>query len=162
MNSSNNLMEENMKDIKPVLLVVIALVMGGLGFFGGIQYQKSKTSVPGNFGRGMMGNRGSGSGQQRFGNLGNGQALRPVSGKIISLDDKSVTVEQNDGSSKIVLFSSSMTINKATNGAKSDLSVGVAVRIFGVANSDGSITAQNIQLNPAAGIPSDVQSAPNQ
>lgn len=53
-----------------------------------------------------------------------------------------------DGSSKIVLFSDKTEINKAAEATKEDLKVGEKVAVFGTENSDGSVTAQNIQLNP--------------
>lgn len=39
-------------------------------------------------------------------------------------------------------------INKTSAGAKSDLAKGAQVAVFGTENSDGSVSAQNIQLNP--------------
>lgn len=41
-----------------------------------------------------------------------------------------------------------LTINKATTATKSDLKTGEKVAVFGTPNSDGSVTAQSIQLNP--------------
>ena len=37
-------------------------------------------------------------------------------------------------------------INKASTGSKKDLKTGIRVVVFGIENSDGSITAQNISL----------------
>lgn len=71
-----------------------------------------------------------------------------VIGSIISMDDKSITVKLADGSSKIVLFSDATTYSNTVRAAKSDLKVGENVAIFGAANSDGSVTATEIQLNP--------------
>ncbi len=73
---------------------------------------------------------------------------RPISGEILSSDDKSITVKLQDGSSKIVLLSDKTQINKATSVTKLDLKSGEKVAVFGSENSDGSVTAQNIQLNP--------------
>lgn len=72
-----------------------------------------------------------------------------VVGEIISQDSKSITVKLQDGSSKIVLLSDSATVSKTESGSKSDLKDGTTVAVFGTTNSDGSVTAQNIQLNPA-------------
>jgi len=136
-----------MKANNILVTVLIALAVGSAGFFGGMKYQQSKTPTSmGQFGR-NGGPRVQGLNQQRPGGF-NAQGLRPVAGEIISQDDKSITVKLGDGSSKIVLFSDTTSINKAAEGTKGDLKVGDSVRIFGIANSDGSVTAQNIQLNP--------------
>lgn len=39
-------------------------------------------------------------------------------------------------------------MSKTATGSASDITVGQNVVAFGSANSDGSVTAQNIQLNP--------------
>jgi hypothetical protein len=59
-----------------------------------------------------------------------------------------MTVKLNDGSSKIVLLTGTTSINKAATAATSDLTVGETVSAFGTTNSDGSITATNVQINP--------------
>lgn len=119
-----------------IITVVLVLVAGGLGFFGGMQYQKIQRGRFGQFAT-------NGQFQRRFG--ANGGA---VMGEIISQDDKSITVKMPDGSSKIVLLSGTTSINKQAAGSASDLKTGEKVAVFGTTNSDGSVTAQNIQLNP--------------
>lgn len=52
------------------------------------------------------------------------------------------------GSSKIVVLSDKTLINKAEQATKSDLKTGEKVAVFGSSNSNGSVTAQSIQLNP--------------
>lgn len=126
-----------------ILIVVIVAVVVGLGaFWGGMQYQKLKASS----GNTQFGGQG-GTGQRRFGG-GNGARGGAVFGEIISSDADSITVKLMDGSSKIVVVSSSTSINKAATATKSDLKTGEKVAIFGTTNSDGSVTAQSIQLNP--------------
>ena len=71
-----------------------------------------------------------------------------VVGEILSKDDTSITVKLTDGSSKIVVLSSNTVINKAAIATKNDLTTGERVAVFGTVNSDGSVTAQDIQLNP--------------
>jgi hypothetical protein len=56
-----------------------------------------------------------------------------------------------DGSTKIVLLSDTTTVNKATTGTLSDLTKGQQVAVFGQENSDGSVTAQTVQINPILG-----------
>ena len=40
------------------------------------------------------------------------------------------------------------SINKAAAATKADLTVGQRVAVFGTTNTDGSVTAANVQLNP--------------
>jgi len=116
----------------------VAIIVGAGGFFGG-KYQQSKQPA-------FLRQFGTGQGMRAGQGQGTRQGFRPVSGEIISADEKSVTVKLQDGSSKIVLFSSKMTINKAAEGTSADLKVGERVSVFGTENTDGSVTAQNIQL----------------
>src|SRR5260221_60241 len=108
-----------MKDNSLLITIVVAVVVGAAAFFGGMQYQK--TQVAGamlnggyNPGGAMTGQRGSG----RFGG-GNGGA-RPVTGKIISQDANSITVQLMDGSSKIVNIAGSTTFSKTSTASASD------------------------------------------
>lgn len=48
----------------------------------------------------------------------------------------------------MVLLSDSVTISKTDTGLKEDVKTGISVAVFGTTNSDGTVTAQNIQLNP--------------
>ena len=128
-----------MKNNMIIIVIVVALVVGAGGFFAGMKYQQSKSPAGrfGNFQNARNGNTG-----QRA------QGFRPVNGEIISSDDKSITVKLQDGSSKIVLLTDTTSINKSSEGSKSDLKLGEKVAVFGTENSDGSVTAQNVQLNP--------------
>ncbi len=132
-----------------VLWVVLVIVVGAVAFWGGMQYGRN-ASAGSSFrqfsDRNMLGQTGmrTGSGQFSSRMRGGGQ----VAGEIISSDDSSVTVKLTDGSSKIVLLSDKTTINKAEQASKIDLTQGTRVVVFGTTNSDGSITAQMIQLNP--------------
>lgn len=119
------------------LTIILILIAGGLAFFGGLEYQKSQQASSKQF-----------SGQnRRFFNGQNGN-LRPVRGIVIASDDKSITVKLPDGSSKIVFLSDSTAVTEATSAGKESLIADKEVLIFGKENQDGSITAQNIQINP--------------
>ena len=146
------------------IVIATAVVVGGGAFFGGMKYAESKSprgrlsqadfqnlqnlspeerqqrlqELGANAGAGFRG--GAGGGQRGGGGF--------TAGEIIAKDDKSVTVKLQDGGSKIVFLSDSTEITKSVAGALSDLEIGKNISVNGTANSDGSITAQTIQLRP--------------
>lgn len=125
------------------LILVVAVIVGGAGFFAGTKYQQNKLNefarnLPENFEqmRGQMGqHRTNGSSE-----------LTTVRGEILSMDDSNVTVKLDDNSSKIVILADSTGINKSEKGSIEDLTEGTKVTIMGQTNSDGSVTASNIQI----------------
>lgn len=132
-----------MKKILPIIIALI--IIGGGAFYGGMKYTGSR-SPAGQFSRGDLSNAG---GRVLFGGPGGQRGGAGfVAGEILSKDDKSITIKLPDGGSKIVFFSDSTEIAKSVNGSISDLEVGKTVTANGTANSDGSITAQSIQLGP--------------
>lgn len=144
-----------MKNKSLVIGIVVVLVVGAGGFFGGIQYQKSKVSSFAGRGSGdVRGQFNQGddhqSGQDGFRGRFSGQG-RPVSGEIIGKDSESITVKLQDGGSKIVFISDTTTVAKTDEGSLNDLVEGTQVLVFGSENDDGSFTAENIQLNPEFG-----------
>lgn len=139
-----------------VITIIVAILVGALGFYGGIQYQKSRR---GSFGPGQFPNA---SGRPAGMEGGNGafQGGRPVSGEITSLDEETMTVKTEDGSSKIIIYSDSTQVNKTSEASKSDLQVGEEVTVIGSESSEGTITAQSIsigsqmfQVAPNEGLP---------
>jgi hypothetical protein len=136
---------KNTRVLVPIICVLLGL---GAGFFGGIEYKNYQANkARANFAAGgttgsterFTGTRSGTNGTTRGG---------AVMGSVLSMDDKSVTVKMSDGSSKIVLFGDSTTYTNTIDATKSDLKVGVNVAIFGTSNSDGSVTATNVQINP--------------
>lgn len=133
-----------------MIIAIFALIIGGVvGFFAGIQYQKSQRSQAFQ----LNGQARQAGGNENF-RAGQGarNGFAPVTGEIIDSDDKSITVKLEDGSSKIVLLSKETSISKSDSVSISELKKGERVAAFGTQNSDGSITAQNIQLNPMSRI----------
>jgi hypothetical protein len=127
-----------------VIIVILALLVGGgIGFFGGMQYQKSQRPSFGQFAGAGFGARGGSGAAGLRGRNGNGAV-----GTILSVDANSMTVKLADGSSKIVLLTTSTSFNKAAAATAGDLTVGGTVAAFGTTNTDGSITASNVQINP--------------
>ncbi|HEX6976770.1 MAG TPA: DUF5666 domain-containing protein [Patescibacteria group bacterium] len=133
-------MKKYLKYLIPAVFLIVGL---GVGFFGGTKFQQGKV-------QGVNTQFIPGQQRVRFGGNANGnfQALRPVSGEVISADDKSITVKMSDGSTKIVFLSGNTTVEKTDPAQTKDLATGTKVAVFGSTNPDGSVTAQNIQINP--------------
>lgn len=142
-----------MKDSKKnptIVLSIIAIAAAALGFFGGMKYQQTKTPT---FGKGvaqgaMNQNKQTGSASVKNVRAGAGTGNGLKMGTIAAMDATSITLKMQDGSSKIVILAGSTTYKKTADAAKTDVKVGDIVVITGTTNSDGSITAENVQLNP--------------
>jgi hypothetical protein len=119
-----------------IITIVIVVLVGTLGFFGGVQYQKSQRV---SFARGNMPQRGTPI------RPGNGFG-RPINGEITAIDANTITVKTIDGDSKIVVYSLSTQINKTTSGAVSDLKIGEQVMVVGSEGANGTLTAQTISV----------------
>lgn len=140
-----------MKKLLPVLIGAAILVSAG-SFYGGIAYANAKSPTRSNFQRtsasggqaNMMNGGASGQGNRRGGMMTGGF----IAGEVLSNDGKTLTIKGNDGSSKIVLLSEATEVSLFTAGKIDNLEVGKNVMVQGKANTDGSITAQSIQLRP--------------
>ncbi|HUO75656.1 MAG TPA: hypothetical protein VMU12_01950 [Candidatus Paceibacterota bacterium] len=128
-----------------ISVVVTAIVAGGAGYWLGNSHGQSMATA---------------QRAQRFGQAtGTGTANRSafggaVTGDVISVDATGFTVNMQTGGSRIVIVPASATIMKSTAGALSDVSVGTHVTVIGSANSDGSVTAQSVQIRPVMPSPS--------
>lgn len=145
-----------------LITIILLIVVGGAAFYGGMKYQQSQTRA--GFGQFAQGNAGAGFQRNGSGTRG-GNFGGATSGDIVSMDANSITVKLQDGSSKIVNLSDSTTYSKTDSASKADLKTGIKVAAFGTTNSDGSITAQNVQLNPTSRIgqrPSGIPPNPSQ
>lgn len=140
-----------MKKMLPIFIAIVIIVGGG-AFYGGMKYGESQKVPNGRNGLQAFGNFPQGSGQRAGGAGGQGRAFggaNATGGEIISADDKSITVKLPTGGSKIIFFSDSTKITKSVDGSTADLTAGQTIMASGTANSDGSITAETIQLRPA-------------
>jgi len=121
-----------------IIAVVVLLVVGVCAFYCGMLYGKSQNARP--FGN-MQG--------IKNGKI-NGGGSNFISGDIISKDNNSITLQlSNNSGSKIIFFSSKTQINKSAAATSDDLAKGTSVSITGTTNSDGSVTAQSIQIKPS-------------
>jgi hypothetical protein len=136
-----------------LVIGIVVITFSVASFFGGMKYQQSKVAPVRQFST-MQGRNGFTNGNTvQSGSVKNPGIVgrmgsKPVAGEITEATDKSITVKMLDGGSKIVFISSKTQINKASDAALSDLKKGETVSVFGQENQDGSVTAQNIQLNP--------------
>lgn len=131
-----------------IACVLVAVVFGGGGFYGGMQYANAqRPSGAARFAGATGANAGQfaarGQNGQR-GNFGGG-----ASGQVVSKDDKSLTLSIMGGGSKVVYYSASTTVNKMAAGSLDDVAQGSNVMVVGSSNADGSVTASMIQLRPA-------------
>ena len=142
--------------MEKIIIPVIVVVVVGIGaFYAGTKYSsaKSLTGARTAGGGGGFANLSPEERQARINELGvagfvgrgrNGN--NSAAGDIIAKDEKSITIKLRDGGSKIVFFSNTTSILKAVEGSVNDLVVGEQVTAQGGVNTDGSISAQSIQI----------------
>ena len=136
-----------------VTALIAAVVFGG----GGYWYGTTKAPVTGSQRFTQTGGAGNFGGANARGARGGGGN---VFGTILSKDATSITIQlasigstTTSSGTKIVLFSGSTNVTKTVDGSSADLIVGENVTVAGTVNSDGSVTAQNIQIRPAGTSP---------
>jgi hypothetical protein len=131
---------------KKIVWIVVGVIFLVGAFYGGMFYGKSQTvTTPGAYAAGAR-TRGVGA----TGGFG-GATI----GKIISKDATSITVQLMTGGqagtasgSKIIFLDNTTPITKQVTGTMSDLSIGTNVSVIGTANTDGSMSAQSVQIRP--------------
>ena len=139
-------------------VIAIVVIIGGGAFYGGMTYAQMSR---GGSGGGNFTNLSPEERQARFAGNGTPTGTRGpggmgggfTAGGIISKDETSITIKMQDGSTKIILVGSSAQIMKSAAGTVNDLTVGTQVTITGSANSDGSLTAESVQIRPAGSVP---------
>lgn len=124
------------KNIKIGIMVVVAIVVIAGSFYGGMVYKGSQTPARRTFGPGTAGTRFATGGSVSI-------------GSIVSIDGTSITLKMQNGSSRVILYSPTTEVGKFVTGKTSDLQAGENIMVSGQTNSDGSITAQSIQIRPA-------------
>jgi hypothetical protein len=133
---------------KKIMAGVVVIILLGGSFYSGMVYGKSGTPARGQFGNGQFTGNLNGMGGMRSA-MGGGF----TAGEIISKDATSVTIKMQDGNTKIVLMGTSTPVMKSTTGTLSELSIGTNVTVTGTSNTDGSVTAQSVQIRPTGSTP---------
>lgn len=119
---------------------IIWAVIVVIAFAGGWYYGKSMT--PSGFGAraGTFASSTRGAGSR----AGSGGGF--ASGQVTAKDAQSITLQLANGNSEVVFYSSSTSIIKPSSASMSDITPGTNVLVGGTQNSDGSVTAQTIQV----------------
>jgi len=137
-----------------MVTVIVAVIVGGLGFFGGMQYQKANAKPSGPSGQFQALGNGQGRPEGftgRNGTTPGGGGFSPVNGQIIEIDGETITVKTPEGDSKIVIYSNSTNVNKTSEGSLSDLVVGEEIMVIGNEGTNGTVTAQTISVGGSGG-----------
>lgn len=151
-----------------MLTPIVGLVTLGLGFWGGVVYQKGKAlTFVGRGGQNLPANvqqqlRSATTPQQRqqilrqsglSGGAGGFGGRGGLSGDVVSKDASSMTIKTSDGSTHVVYYTNATTVNKTMAGSLSDVTTGETISVTGSRNSDGSTSATAIQIRPAPTTP---------
>jgi hypothetical protein len=135
--------------LKPVIGLVVVVILCGVSFYGGTNYQKHRgTTVTNASATGSAASRfGGGSG----GGYGGGYSgTRPIRGQVTAVSATSITVQDSTtGSSSTFAINSSTTITDSSQTVTTtDIQTGDTV--LTVASSSSSTTASRILVNPTA------------
>lgn len=148
--------------------IITVIIVSGAAFYGGMTFQKSRDSLAGLSGEALtnkmasLGMTTGGTASRDVNSTGfpggtfpgdtngtgrmNGGGM--VTGEIVSANSQSMTVRQQNGTTTTIYYSDSTDISKTSSGTFSDLSSGTDVAVTGTTNTDGSVTARSIRINP--------------
>ncbi|MCL5010068.1 MAG: hypothetical protein M1289_00500 [Patescibacteria group bacterium] len=121
-----------------VMVFAIVIIVGLAGFFAGMEYKKHPGNThPHNRQLYLTGKK------HKLGK----NARIPVRGQIIATGSGTITVQMPDGTSKIIVLSGNTKITKSIKGSANDLKKGERILVIGKKSANGSVTAENIELN---------------
>jgi len=140
---------------KTILTILAIAIFSGISFFAGIKFQQRRgfsaiNRFSQNFDNRQLRGQGQGTGRNQNQNgdfRGNGMLV----GEIISRADNSLTIKTPNNGDKIVIIPQSASVTKSSSASAEELVVGKTVGVFGTSNSDGSLTAATIELDPRTG-----------
>jgi Domain of unknown function (DUF5666) len=133
----------------PIVLGAGALIIAVVFFLIGMQVQKSATPAP-------IGNSANSPSSMARGAYGGGPGYRRgggTFGQVTSVTPTSIVIQSRSGSNVTVALSSTTTVLDSM-GATSSISAiktGDTVMVSGTTNSDGSVSAARVLINPSFG-----------
>lgn len=138
---------------KPTTAALAVVVIGGVGFYGGMTYQKHHTTASGNNASTQTANSQGFGGNGNFsggsGGFGGSRADRVI-GQVTAISSTSITVQDQSGSSTTLAITSSTTItDNGQTVAASDIQSGDTV--FITEDSSNTSQASRIMVNPSFG-----------
>jgi len=134
----------NMNIGKTVLVIVLIILAGMIGLAVGILFN-IRRNLAANFSNRPRMMRS----WNRFPSNQSKTGLRnTIRGQITAVNGDTVTVQLLNGASQTVQITNTTTIDNANQGTKQDLQNGKTVQINGITNSDGSINATTVLVNP--------------
>jgi hypothetical protein len=133
---------------KPVAMVIAAVILVIISFYGGVQYQKGRHPVTTTTTASSAGAPSTSFGQGGGGRFRGGQ--RPTFGSVTAISSTSITVDNQSGTSVTFAITSSTTItDSGQTTTTSDISTGETVAV--IASTTDSTQAARILVNPSFG-----------
>ncbi len=131
---------------KKVITGIVGIILIGGSFFGGMKYDQAQMAAArASRTGGFAGRAGAGTFFAAGGGARGGNTF--AMGSILSKDANSITIQMADGSGSTIAFlTASTTVMQTTTGSVKSLAVGQTVTVIGTKNSDGSLSANSIQL----------------
>ncbi len=129
---------------KPTKIIISIVVAAGL-FYGGFAYGQSISGGSQTASSAYGGARATRTGSTTSTAGGGFGGSMVTSGTVVSSDSSSVTIALKSGS-VVAFYSTSTPITMTTSGTPNDITDGANITVIGTANSDGSVTANSIQL----------------
>lgn len=134
--------------IKVLGAVVVIVAIAGIGFYAGTkgisnnpQQQLNDVNATGSNTENQM-MKGAGPGKLSPENM--------IQGQVTEINNQEITVELTDGTTKTILLSGTTRIGKVITGTLDDIVVGSSLAVNGAQNSDGSVSAQMVQIRQQA------------
>jgi hypothetical protein len=124
-------------------VTIIWIIVAIIAFVGG--WWIGRATVPAaTSGRGAY--AGASSTRGTFASRGGAASGGLAMGQVLSIDSQSITLQLANGNSENVFYSSSTPVIIPQPASISSITPGTNVIITGTANSDGSLTAESIQV----------------